>query len=112
MSSIPQPHIVAFAISGVRCPWTRSTGCLKMPQSGLKVTAGPFRMKASEVWICSRLARSQKTMSARPNTSTGNGLFGRLEFAATFENALRTLAISLYLLAKINGVVGDELLVA
>jgi len=83
-----------------------------MLQLGAKVTTAPFKIKASLVWICKRLARSQKTMSARPNTSTGNGLFGRLEFAATFENALRILAMSLDLLAKIDGVVGDELLVA
>src|SRR5260370_26606060 len=109
---MPHPHIVALVSSGVRWTWTRSRGCLRMLQLGAKVTTGPFKMKASEVWRCNRHVMAQKTMSAKPNKSNGNGLVGRLEFVATLENVLRILAMSLNLLAKIDSVVGDELLVA
>src|SRR6266567_1540237 len=100
-------------MSVVRCPWTRSTGCLRMLQFGAKVTAGPRRMNASLVWICNILARIQKTMRARPTRSTGNGLFVRLEFVTTFESALRMFAIlDLLWVAHIDRVVSDDLLVA
>src|SRR5258708_28688109 len=94
MSSMPHPHIAALAISAERGPWTRSMGCLRMLQLGLNVTAAPFKMKASEVWICNKLARSQKITQASPMSRSGIGLFARREFAATFERALRMLAIS------------------
>src|SRR5258706_5539005 len=90
---MPQPHIVAFAISVVRCPWTRSTGCLRMLQFGTNVTAGPRRMNASLLWICNMLPRAQKTRRARPSSNIGHELFVRLGFAATFESAVRMLAI-------------------
>src|SRR5260370_1405599 len=48
---------------------------------------GPRRRNASLVWICSTLASTQKRMSARPTSSTGMGLFMRLELAATVESA-------------------------
>src|SRR5260370_24352374 len=86
---MPQPHMVALARSVVRCPCTRSRGCRRMPQLGTKVTAGPRRMNASLVWICKRLASTQKTSSARPTSSTGSGLFVRLELVTTLESVPR-----------------------
>src|SRR5712692_881043 len=88
---MPQPHMVALAMSVVRYPCTRSTGCLRMPQLGTKVTTGPFKRKASLVWICRRLASTQKTSRARPTSSTGSGLFVRRELAIRLGSALRML---------------------
>src|SRR5437763_9291368 len=66
-----------------------------MPQLGARVTAGPLRMKASLVWICSVLASIQKSRSAHPTSSTGTGLLARLELVTALERAERTfLAMS------------------
>src|SRR5713226_5805013 len=88
---MPQPHMVALARSVVRCPCTRSTGCLRMPQLGTNVTTGPLSRKASLVWICKRLASTQKTSRASPTSSTGSGLLVRRELATRLGRALRRL---------------------
>src|SRR6266571_4252560 len=96
---MPHPHIAALAMSVVRRPCTRSSGCRRMPQLGARVTAGPRRMKASLVWICSVLASIQKSRSAHPTSSTGTGLLARLELVTALERAERTfLAMSNLLL--------------
>src|SRR2546421_12458487 len=89
INSMPHPHRVALASTIERWPATRSTGCIKMVQLGTSATAGPFSMKASDVWIWSRVARTQKVRKSTPNRMRGNGLPCFLAVAVGVGDAIR-----------------------
>src|SRR5579859_7336221 len=66
--------MTVFARSGERCPPIRSPGWVRIPQLGTNETTGPCRMKASLVWICSRLASSQNSTKTAPSSRQAKGL--------------------------------------